>query len=128
MGTASGLYDAIASKITASTALPVAFYGVDFTPPSSGMYLQLLPFFNDNLDHFDFATGRGFFRINIVSKVNTGIIPQLELAKEIASWFPMGSEWGGAVITRSGSIGTPIQKDDKMILAVTFRWAIPRIN
>lgn len=120
------IYDAVAAEVGSRAQHPVAFYGIDFTPPDEGIYLQVVPFYNDNKDYFQVSVARGFFRINAIDKVGHGPMPALEMAEQIASWFPRGSQWGGATITGSAGIGGPIQDSDRLIVPVTFRWMKPR--
>lgn len=121
-----GVYDAVALALADKSSWPVAFYGVHFTPPDSGPYLQLLPFFNDNRDYFDFSMARGFFRVNVVDQAGHGPMRALKIAEQVATWLPMGSKISSATITGSAGIGGPIPDSDRLIVPVTFRWMCPR--
>lgn len=127
MSLSNDIYDAVVSRVTSKSAWPVAHYGIEFKPPKDGIYLQVIPFFNDNKDYFDFSVARGFFRINAIDTVGRGPMPAIDAAEEVAAWFPTNSQWGGATITRSASIGGPIQDSDRLIVPVTFRWTRPRL-
>ena len=122
MSLTSDLFDAVSATVTSSTTLPIAHAGIHFTPPDNGLWIEVLPFFNGNRDYFAVSVAQGFFRIAVNSRLGSGIMPALELAEEVATWFPMSSRIGEAVITKSAGIGGIIQDHDRITVPVTFHW------
>lgn len=123
MSLTADLFDAVSATVQASAVdIPVAHAGIHFEPPTNGQWLEVIPFFNGNRDYFAVSVAQGFFRIAVVSRLGEGINPALELAEAVATWFPMSSRIGEAVITKSAGIGGIIQDHDRITIPVTFHW------
>ena len=122
MSLTSDLFDAVSATVQANATVPVAHAGIHFEPPTEGQWLEVTPFFNGNRDYFAVSVAQGFFRIAVNSRLGSGIMPALELAEEVATWFPMSSRIGEAVITKSAGIGGIIQDHDRIAVPVTFHW------
>ncbi len=122
MSLTSDLFNAVSANVQANATVPVAHAGIHFEPPDNGLWIEVLPFFNGNRDYFAVSVAQGFFRIAVNSRLGCGIMPALELAEEVAAWFPMSSRIGEAVITKSAGIGGIIQDHDRITVPVTFHW------
>ena len=122
MSLTSDLFDAVSATVQANATVHVAHAGIHFEPPTEGQWLEVIPFFNGNRDYFAVSVAQGFFRIAVNSRLGRGIMPALELAEEVATWFPMSSRIGEAVITKSAGIGGIIQDHDRIAVPVTFHW------
>lgn len=125
----SAIYTAIAEAVddfanTQSEPLAVAYPGVAFTPPTSGMWLELISIINDgqnyglDLGHID----QGFFRVVVCFRPGGGIVSAQLVAEEAQAYFPKGTDLAGALVYRKPAIGTDLQDDEKSMIPVTVWW------
>ena len=133
MSLTTDIYDAfaeLAGEFAADKVLPIAYPGISFTPPASGMWLELRPFWNDG-ENYGLAddgptSEQGFFRLMACSRVGAGINDVQDLAEDIVAAFPKGTMLAKARVERMPTMSGPIQDDDRTTIPVTIRWRATR--
>jgi len=80
-----------------STALPIAWPGVDFTPPSTGLWLEVLIFPNEP-DNYSWDDERqefmGFLQVSVYDRPGSGIFNMTDEAESIQAHFAKGTTFG----------------------------------
>lgn len=112
-----------------SPALPIAWPGLPFTPPS-GTYLEatLIPNTNVNrgLGTDDSTQFRGILQVAVMASANEGIIAAMEIASHIADHFERGTALseGTLRVKFEGrpSIAPYMQEPDRLRIPVSIRW------
>lgn len=112
-----------------SPALPIAWPGLPFTPPS-GTYLEatLIPNTNVNrgLGTDDSTQFRGILQVAVMAPANEGIIAATEIASLIADHFDRGAsiQEGTLRVKIEGrpSIAPYMQEPDRLRVPVSIRW------
>ena len=129
------VYDAFAPLVTdfaSAQSLKVAYQGLNFDPPSEGLWLELRDFRNGGMDYgmsdFGPATVMGFFRVLVNSRPGFGINSGTDIAELLVSEIPKGTEIGPARIERTPEIGGPIEDDSVIMQPVTFRYRGTRVQ
>lgn len=117
-----------ARAIGQARSVPVAYPGVDFTPPDSGLWMELLVFWNGSQDYAvgRVAVGRGFFRLMVCTRPGAGLVPVTQLSEAIIAYFPKGTLLGPARTDSTPSTGGPIITSDKLIIPVTVQFRSTR--
>lgn len=129
------IYDAFATAATVFAAaqsppLPIAFPGVQFTPPDAGAWLEAMFFPNETQNYGVGNSGpsqhRGFFQLAVAVRKGVGLVPPAEVAGAVLAMFEKGTLWGPARVYRKGWISSVVQgsgvaeKVDRLILPVTI--------
>lgn len=130
------LIGSVASKVTFSPAIPVAYPGRDFAP--SEKYLEVTHLTNRPAQVALGSSGEnrhiGIFQINVVVQINdAGVIPSSEIASAVASAYKRGTE-----LTETGSplptpalvvrvyepphVGSAFPREGSLITPVSIRW------
>lgn len=106
------------------SCIPVAYSGVDFTPPDTGLWLEVQPFPNepDNIS-WD-ADGQqvylGFMRVAIYFRSGAGIITASEFADKVIAHFHKGKDLGPVKVERRPFTGPVIADNDYLFISVTI--------
>ena len=104
---------------------PVFFPGVEYTPPSSGMWLLVRHFPNENEDlAWDDEAPylvRGFFQVEVNYRHNyKGIWPASELADTIIAAFPKGAPIADVSVEKAPWQSPEIVEDGRNFIPVTI--------
>lgn len=130
MSTAT-IYDAFAASVTAfaqnyTPELPVAYPGINFSPPDTGLWLELICFWNGSINYglADDAPAvqQGYFRIIAWSRQGGGLMAAQELADDIEAAFPKGSEFDTARMYKMADKSGPVEDDDRIGVPVSLYW------
>jgi hypothetical protein len=107
-----------------SPATPVAYPGINFTPPSTGEWIELSWFPNETLNYGIPNDGpsihRGFVQAMAYTRPGAGVVGVTQLASAIISTYAKGLEVGGATIERKPWMSSVIQEGDKIMVPVTI--------
>jgi hypothetical protein len=107
--------------------LPIAYPAVDFTPPNTGLWLEVKVMRNTGLDDgIAFDSGKieqGMFQINVCGRPNKGVIVLTNKAQDIIGTFPKGSLIGGVYLNRWPYLMQPIYSDDRVTLPITLPYS-----
>lgn len=90
MSTNTDLLTAFFAQVKAWATVPVAYPGITFTPPATGLWLEIYHAPND-LDPDvagDYIVRRGLFTINVCGRPNSGTVPLYTLAEQVAAQWP----------------------------------------
>jgi len=127
------IYDAFAVQLAAFAAgegLAVGYPNIHFTPPDSGLWLELMVFWNGNTNYGLADAGptveQGFFRVMVGYRPGAGLMPAQELAESVIETFPKGSLFATARVEQTPALSGPVQLDDKLFVPVTVRWRSTR--
>ena len=103
--------------------IPVAWEGIDFQIPSSGVYVEpfILPATTIN-PTVDGGRKRytGYFQVNIHVKDNSGTKKLNELSDSLVNYFPIVPKTGNVSIERTPSIGRGITDNGWRIVPVSI--------
>lgn len=126
------IYDDFCDKLSAfagsmSPALPVAFPGVGFNPPSTGYWLELNWIPNQTVNYGLAADApvllQGMAQVNVCWRPGPGILGGMALAGQVIAAFPKGTVIGNTVrIYRKGWVGGDIPDPERVMLPVTLMW------
>ena len=105
------------------TSLPIAWPGVSFTPPSSGMWFEVRHFPNEP-DHFGYGDDakqdyRGFLQVSVFTADKAGLITPTEEAEKIVAHFAKGTALGPVVVRKTPYLSPPIPEDNHIQIPVT---------
>ena len=108
------------------TSLPIAWPGVSFTPPSSGMWFEMRVFPNDS-NSLAYEDGgkhdfRGFLQVSVFTADKAGVLKPLDQAEIIVSHFPKGLEIGPVVVRKRPDIAPPIPSDESIEIPVRISY------
>ena len=113
--------------IAAGLSYPISWPGINFTPPTSGAWLEVTFLPNrgvdDRLANDGHVSPQGIYQIVCVSR------PQSELqlrtvAEQVMAAFPKGTPISGNVrVGRHPYTGTLQTEDDRMSIAVTIEYS-----
>jgi len=108
-------------------ALPVAYPGLNFTPPAAGYWLEPLVFRNQPIDGANpsFAPlDRGVMQITVCTRPGNGIIGLTEISDQIRSAFPKNTQFSdGLKITATPYNLTVITEDDRIMLPLSMTYS-----
>lgn len=127
------LQKAVISAVAASTSptLPVKMVGRNFTPPTTGGWLEVIAMPNNIPDEFwgDGKTYRGVLRLLFMFPMkDQGAYPSLVIAESIASYFSKGSKFAdpsnnvGVLITDNPDFKGVIEEAPNMMLPISVRY------
>lgn len=135
MALTSNIYTAFCQQVkefasTGGRSLAVSYPASHFTPPDSGLWLQIVPFWNEGREYGLARNGlkveEGFFRVIVLSRLGAGLGPAQDVAEELIKHFPKGSAFGGAVTDTRPRLSGPLIDDDKIAIPLTVRWRAAR--
>jgi hypothetical protein len=111
---------------TMSNGIPIAWPGVNFTPPDSGFWLQPRHFPNETVN---IAWGNdskneylGFLQVGVYGRPGQGIVGMSDLAEDVIAHFPKGLELAGVRVRKRPHQSPPVDDDDKMFIPVTIHY------
>lgn len=109
---------------TLATSLPIAWPGVNFTPPNSGMWLQIRHFPNEP-NNIGWQTDAqqeyiGFVQVQVFTRPGTGIVNATEIAEEVIAHFAKGTEFGPVCVSRRPYTSPDVVDSDWIYIPVTI--------
>lgn len=113
---------------SAALGYPIAWPGIDFTPPAVGHWLEVEFFPNEPLDqglgYSSAEVPRGLFQISAASRPNDGVIGLGDVAQEIETLYPKGTTITGKarVVKHPYQMGS-IKMDDRILIPVTIEYS-----
>ena len=111
---------------TMSNGVPIAWPGVNFTPPDSGLWLQASHFPNEseNIAWGNDSKNRvlGFCQVSAYTRPGSGIIALSGLAEDIIAHFPKGLELAGVRVRKRPHQSPPITEDSEIFIPVTIHY------
>ena len=121
----SALYDIL---IAANLGYPIAYPGIDFTPPASGVWLEVTLFPNEGIDsglgYSSTTIPQGIFQVSAVDRPGNGVFPVTNAAQEVQSAFPKGTTIAESVrVQRSPYQMDPIFEGDRLYIPVTIPYS-----
>ena len=107
-----------------TTPLPIAWPGVNFTPPQSGMWFEVRHFPNEP-DHFAYdddakQTYRGFVQVSVFDRPGGGIVSATEEAEGVAARFAKGTALGPVLVSRKPYVSPAVYQDNLIQIPVTI--------
>jgi hypothetical protein len=106
-------------------APPIAWPGVDFTPPDSGTWWEAAIFPNEprnlTLDS-DTAEHLGFLQVQVCYRPGVGLLVPVMSAEAVIASFPKGTELGPVRVRQKPWLGPTIADDGYLFLPVTIPW------
>lgn len=125
------IYNDFAGRVSAfaaefSPALPVAFPGVPFEPPSAGQWLEVRWFPNEtqNYGWEDDAPSlaQGMGQVSVCYRPGGGIVAGLALANLVVAEFPKGTVLQDVRVYRKPWISSVIEQPQMVMHPVTIPW------
>lgn len=110
-----------------SPPLPVSYPNVAFTPPATGVWLELRWFPNETRtygmqDTSPCAVLTGFGQVTVCERTGAGIVGGLGIAGAVVDWFAKGTSFGVARVEVQPWVSSVLQEDDRTMYPVTVRW------
>lgn len=126
--TNSAIFQALSTTLNASgLGYPVAWPGVDFTPPATGVWLEVLFFPNQPLDPTLSSAGiipRGFLQIEACTRPGGGIQSAQEAAEAVLAVFPKLTSISGLVrVYQTPYAAAPLVDGDRISVPVTISYS-----
>ena len=122
--TDSDIITAAFTRLTAiSNAPPIAWPGLNFTPPTSGIWWEAAIFPNEprNLTMGeDTAEHLGFLQIQVCYRPGVGLMMPTLNAEAIIASFPKGTELGAVRVRQKPWLGPTIAAEGYLLLPVTI--------
>lgn len=111
-------------SIGLSPVIPIAWPGVNFTPPAEGMWLEAKLFPNEPMDpswNNDSCTiARGFFQVIVGYRPGTGEIAASTIADAVIAHFAKGTELGPVRVIKKPWRSPAIEDGAKSLIPVTI--------
>lgn len=131
MGTTTAILKAFLDEMEAfvlENPYPMARPGVNFTPPSSGLWLESLSFPNIPKrilwDSNGFQYVSGFFQVSVFYRPGTGQIEPSQLADKIIDYFPEEKLIGGLCVSQKPWQSPAVTVDSsKLFIPVTIPYS-----
>lgn len=118
------LSGAMARMDSLTTTLPIAWPGVNFTPPQSGYWFEIRHFPNEpsNLGLGDTAKQeyRGFVQVSVFGRPGSGIFGMTDEAENVVAHFAKGTDLGPVKVRVRPYISPPIPEDTHIQIPVTI--------
>lgn len=106
---------------------PVAWPGITFTPPATGMWVEFSHFPNEGRDlvwdNDGCQQARGFFQAMVGYRPGLGNVQASELADLIIDHFVKGTVLGPVRVMKKPWQSPPIVEGDKLYIPVTIRYS-----
>lgn len=125
----AGIYTAFADHLAAfatTKALPVAWPGIHFTPPASGLWLEFAWFPNETRNIAlgnDGSQLRGFGQVSCCGRPGAGLLPVANLSGEVITHFAKGTQLGVATVERKPWASSVLTSDERISVPVTVRYS-----
>lgn len=123
-------YDAFATQLAAFAAaegVPVSFKGVNFTPPTSGPWLETSWIPNVPLNYGIGDDGptqeRGLAVVNVCGRPGVGINPTLALAERVRAAMGKGTRFGGVRVYAKPAVNVLPDEPNRLVTTVTAQWS-----
>lgn len=121
----TAFYDLLSA---ANLGYPISWPGVDFTPPASGYWLEVMFFPNEGLDnglrYADTVIPRGLFQVSSVTRPGKGSVGLGSVAEEIRATFPKGTQIVDMVRVIRQPWDMELEpQDDRMMIVVTVEYS-----
>lgn len=123
------IYQAFIAKVntTFGASFQVSYEGYSFTPPASGVWLEVKHLPNDGVDQSisgSSVIAQGMFQINVVNRKENGISAMQTVAELVQVAFPKASNITGLCrVSRAPYQSTPLTMDDRIIIGVTIPYS-----
>lgn len=109
-----------------STSLPIAWPGVNFTPPDSGMWLEVRWFPNspNNLHWENDAKQQyiGFLQVSVFARPGTGLVSPVSEAEGVQAHFPKGLVVGPVKVRKKPGVASSIDEGDRIQIPVSISY------
>lgn len=119
-----GLLSAFAAQL--SPPLAVAFPGVGFTPPTEGMWLELVWIPNETQNYGIADDGpsllQGLAQVNVCYRPGRGIVDGLAMVNAVIVAFGKGTEFGTMRVNRKPWCASPINDPERVMHPITIPW------
>lgn len=104
---------------------PVAWQSVAFTPPASGIWLEVTLLPADTVSG-SLAAGewKGAFRVNVFGRSGSGSSAVESVAQSIAGHFPAGLDMDGVKVPRPPSVGRGSSDEGLYMVPVSIRYQL----
>jgi hypothetical protein len=119
--------------IDAALGYPIAFHGIPFTPPASGVWLQVMIMPNEGIQQGigNSATviEQGIYQVmacrrRVDGTITGGLTPIQAAAEQVQAAFPRGKIISGLVrVQRAPYQSSIIEDDDRMMIPVTVPYS-----
>ncbi len=129
MQTNSDIYQAFIDKMNTEFGgtFSISYEGYSFTPPASGVWLEVKHLPNNGIDQSINGSGvlaQGMFQVNVVNRKEKGIISLQNVAELVQVAFPKASNITGLCrVSRAPYQSTPLTMDDRLIIGVTIPYS-----
>ena len=118
------------STIILFPTLTIAYIGINFDPPDSGMWLEATifpsPSIEMGMENDPSIVHRGVFQVGVVDVTGKGALEATEIASMVVSHFKKGTKLTalGTIlrITNRPSISGPIQEDNQIIIPISIQY------
>ena len=111
---------------TMSNGAPIAWPGVNFTPPDSGFWMEARHFPNETENQSWEATSKnaymGFCQVSVNTRPGSGIIALSGLAEDVIDHFPKGLELAGVRVRKRPHQSPPIEEGERIFIPVTIHY------
>lgn len=121
------VYDAFAQLVAAFAAgegLPCSYPGVDFVPPTAGLWLELQWFPNDTQNYGTSDDGpallQGFAQLSACDRPGRGLAPGAALADRIIAAFGKGTTFARVRVYRMPWVNSVIPDPERIMQPVTI--------
>ena len=109
---------------TMSNGIPIAWPGINFTPPDSGYWLEAKHFPGDP-ENISWEAGsknayRGFCQVSVYTRPGSGEIGLSGLAEDVIAHFPKGLQLAGVRVRKRPHQSPSITNDGKTFIPVTI--------
>lgn len=126
MSVDSQIITAAFTKLAAiNNAPPIAWPGINFNPPASGIWWEATMFPNEprnlTMDN-DVAEHLGFFQVQVCYRPGVGLMMPIMNAEAIMAALPKGTELGPVLVRQKPWLGPTVAFDDYLSLPVTIPW------
>jgi len=107
----------------------VAWPGVDFTPPDSGIWIEPVVIRGDGIDiglpMDSVVLPNGTLRVGVIGRPGNGVVSLFEAAETIASVLVKGTRFqDGSFISTNPIVGSVIIEQDKLIVPVSMSFGM----
>lgn len=124
MAADSDILSAALTRMNAlTTSLPIAWPGVDFTPPSEGMWFEVRHFPNESENMSMEGSSKqlfiGFVQVSVLVRPGSGIVDLTAEAEKIQAHFPKGLDLGPVQVLKRPYQMAPVPDGDRISIPVT---------
>ena len=114
--------------ISASLGYDIAWPGLNFTPPESGVWLEVtfLPNrgIDDGLANDSDVVPQGIYQVMAVTRPGNGLFPVTNAAQSVIDALPKGTNISGLVrVHRHPYQGSAIKDSDRVMIPVTIEYS-----